>query len=102
MTQATERADTVSQPKFFPDGEMKALLGEEENSNTRSSAISRASERAENAVEQVRKIRQENPEFYDQYLKPLCEEEIEERILRLEDRVQTLEANLEDTENADD
>lgn len=112
MSQAdAAKTDRMADPKLFPDGEMKAMLGEQEDQNTASTSISRAKRRIENAGEQARRLRQDAPEFWELLEEAICEpatderlRELErkaERIEELEQRVAELEANSGEESNPD-
>lgn len=97
MSQAPERPDRMSRG-LLTDAERKAVQGEETDQNKRSTYISRVKNRMGRVREDARILREHRPEIYELLHDAVCEEQMDERVERLEHEVEELREQLENDE----
>lgn len=84
---------------LLTDGERSALEGDQMDDSTRSSYKSRVRKRVNNRLaDDIRILRQNDPELYDSVRKIVCEKDIDEQIAELRGRIDELESKLEEHE----
>ena len=81
---------------LLTDAERQALTDEEMDDNNRSSHLARIKNKLERLGEDARILRENAPEIYEQARAEFCEEEIDERINRLESEVEALRNEIDD------
>jgi chaperonin cofactor prefoldin len=82
---------------FLTDGERAAVQDEREmDASTKSSHLSRVRGKMERMEEDAKILRQHRPELYEQLRDAVVEEELDERIERLERELEELRAKLEE------
>lgn len=82
---------------LLTSGERDAIRGDPEmDASTRSSHLSRVRGKLENLEEDARLLRVHKPEMYEQVRDAIVEEEMNERIRRLEQEVEELRERVED------
>lgn len=97
MSQATESPDNMGRG-LLTDAERDAVQGREDDPNKQSTYVSRVKNRMERVREDARLLRKHRPEIYEQLHEAVCEEEIDERIERLEHEVEELRGRLDEDE----
>lgn len=76
---------------FLTESERRAVRGDEDmNPNSRSTYIARIRNRFEAMEEDARILRENRPDLYEQLHEVVCEEDIDERIARLEKQMAEL------------
>lgn len=83
---------------LLTDGEREALTNDEMDQNTRSTHISRIKNKLDLLGEDARILRENAPDLYEEAREEFCEEELDERIKRLEDEVEELRSQLSEDE----
>ena len=82
---------------FLTDAERRAVEGDEEmDQNNRSTHLANIKGRFGAMQEDARLLREHRPDLYEQLHEAVCEEEMDERIQRLENQVEELLAQRED------
>jgi len=81
---------------LLTDGERQALTDEDMDDNTRSTHLSRIKNKLDLLGEDARILRENAPEIYEQAREEFCEEELDERVQRLEEEVEELRGQLDD------
>lgn len=82
---------------FLTDAERRAVKGDEEmDQNNRSTHFANIRGRMEAMGEDARLLREHRPDLYEQLHEAVCEEEIDERIQRLENQVEELSGENDD------
>jgi chaperonin cofactor prefoldin len=82
---------------LLTDGEQRALRGDDDmDPNTRSTHLARIKNKLDLLSEDARLLREHAPDLYEQAREEFCEEELDERVQRLEDEVQALRQQLDD------
>lgn len=80
---------------LLTDAEKRAIRGDEEDQNKSSTYISRVKNRMEQVKDDARLLRTHRPDLYEELHEAVCEEEMDERIQRLETEVEDLRSELE-------
>lgn len=75
---------------LLTDGERDALTSDEMDQNTRSTHISRIKKKLNLLGEDARILREHAPDLYEQAREEFCEEELDERVQRLEQEIEEL------------
>lgn len=83
---------------LLTDGERDALTDDQMDQNTRSTHLARIKNKIGRLGEDMRLLREHKPELYEQVRAEVCEEELDERVQRLEEEVSELRAQLDETE----
>lgn len=93
-------ADERMTRALLTDGERDALLGDEDmDDSVRSSHKSRVKRKLRDRMyDDARILRTHAPELYDVLHDAVCEEQIDERVDRLEEEVEQLRSQLEERE----
>ena len=86
---------------LLTDGERQALTDEDMDDNTRSTHLSRIKNKLERLSEDARILRENNPELYEQAREQFCEEELDERVQRLEEEVEALRSQLDEESDSE-
>ena len=82
---------------LLTDTERKALDPESDmDQNNRTTHLSRVKNKMELLQEDARLLREHRPDLYEEMHEAVCEEEIDERVARLEQQVQDLQEELSD------
>jgi len=85
---------------LLTSGERDAVRGDPEmDASTRSSHLSRVRGKLENLEDDAQLLRAHQPELYEQVRDAIVEEEIDERIRRLEEEVEDLREQVEDDQS---
>lgn len=83
---------------LLTDGERQALTDEDMDDNTRSTHISRIKNKLDLLGEDAQILRENAPELYEQAREEFCEEELDERVQRLEEEFEEFRAQQLDDE----
>lgn len=87
---------------LLTDGERDALDPESDmDQNTRSTHLSRVKKKLDLLAEDARLLRKHRPDLYQRAHEAMCEEEIDERVARLEEQVEALQQQLEEQDDAE-
>jgi hypothetical protein len=81
---------------LLTDGEREALTNDEMDQNSRSTHISRIKKKLSLLGEDARILREHAPDLYGQAREEFCEEELDERVQRLEQEIEELRAELDE------
>lgn len=87
---------------LLTDGEREAIRGETDDmtKGTRDSHFSRLRSKIEQMGQDVRDLREHQPELFEELREVVCEPATDERLTLLENEVPTMKTRLDDLENA--
>ena len=87
---------------LLTDGEREAIRGETDDmtKGTRDSHFSRLRSKIEQMEQDVRDLREHQPEYYESLREVVCEPGTDERLTVLENEVPTIQNRLDDLETA--
>lgn len=83
---------------FLTETERRALYDESMDQNNCSTHLARVKNKLDALGEDARLLREHAPEIYEQAREEFCEEELDERVQRLEQEVEELRSQLDEGE----
>lgn len=86
---------------LLTNAERDAVRGDVDDPNKHSTYIARVKGRMERVQEDAEMLREYRPDLYEKLHGAVCEEELDERVKRLEEEVGHLRAQLDGTEHED-
>lgn len=95
MSQPAGRTEYMSRGLLTP-AEKRAIRGEESDTNKHSTYIARVKRRMELVEEDARLLRAHRPDLYERLHGAVCEEDLDERVQRLEQEVSDLREQVSD------
>jgi hypothetical protein len=97
MSQRPAATDTEMARALLTDTERKALDPDSDmDQNNRTTHLARVKNKIDPLAEDARLLREHRPDLYERAHEAVCEEEMDERVARLEEQVEELQEQLDE------